>query len=250
MMGAGTLGVSRRHWDMTFSDAALTFDYPGAAFAMMAMNGLSALLAALGGVMYILVVVASILFGKKREGGGRPVGADRRGRAGAGADGGRQLRQRRDAPCAGHLRPGQRLLRGLRALLLRQLEVPLRGLAAVVTQRALTGRDGVTAMVADIRLLCSVFKLRIAVAITVSALAGVAVAPGAVPDGWQLAVLAFAVLLSAGSAGAFNQYVERDLDRRMARTRDRPFVTGRYKAGPFWLSHRAWCCWCRGQRAA
>ena len=92
------------------------------------------------------------------------------------------------------------------------------------------------AIAADIRLLGSVFKLRIAVAITVSALAGVAVAPGMVPDAWGLAVLTFAVLLSAASAGAFNQYVERDLDRRMLRTRDRPFVTGRYKAGPFWLS--------------
>jgi cytochrome c oxidase subunit 1 len=75
MMGAGTLGVSRRHWDITFSDAALTFDYPGTAFLMMGFNGVFALLAALGGAMYILVVVGSILFGKRREGAAEPAPA-------------------------------------------------------------------------------------------------------------------------------------------------------------------------------
>ena len=65
MMGAGTLGVSRRHWDITFTDAYLSFDYPALAFLMMGLNGISALLAALGGVMYIAVTVASILFGKR-----------------------------------------------------------------------------------------------------------------------------------------------------------------------------------------
>ncbi len=64
MMGAGTLGVSRRHWDITFADSALKFDYPEAAFLMMALNGLSAILAAIGGIMYIVVVVGSVLFGK------------------------------------------------------------------------------------------------------------------------------------------------------------------------------------------
>ncbi len=65
MMGAGTLGVARRHWDITFSDATLSFDYPSAAFLMMGLNGIFALLAALGGLIYVVVVVASILFGKR-----------------------------------------------------------------------------------------------------------------------------------------------------------------------------------------
>jgi len=65
MMGAGTLGVARRHWDITFSDAPLAFDYPGAAFLMMGLNGLCAILAAVGGAMYVIVVVGSILFGRK-----------------------------------------------------------------------------------------------------------------------------------------------------------------------------------------
>ena len=65
MMGAGTLGVSRRHWDMTFADAVLPFDYPSAAFMMMGLNGLSAILAAVGGVMFIVIIVSSVLFGRK-----------------------------------------------------------------------------------------------------------------------------------------------------------------------------------------
>jgi cytochrome c oxidase subunit 1 len=65
MMGAGTLGVSRRHWDITFSEAPLSFDYPGAASLMLGLNGLFALLAAAGGIMYVVVVVGSILFGAR-----------------------------------------------------------------------------------------------------------------------------------------------------------------------------------------
>jgi len=64
MMGAGTLGVARRHWDTTMADAALRFDYPALAHVMMGLNGLSALLAGLGGLMYVTVVVGSIVFGK------------------------------------------------------------------------------------------------------------------------------------------------------------------------------------------
>jgi len=64
-MGAGLLGVSRRHWDMTFSDAVLRYDYPPVASLLMGLNGLSALLAAAGGALFVVIVVASILFGKK-----------------------------------------------------------------------------------------------------------------------------------------------------------------------------------------
>jgi len=66
MMGAGTLGVARRHWDITFSDATIGFDYPGTAFLMMGLNGVFAVLAALGGLMYVVVVVCSVFFGERR----------------------------------------------------------------------------------------------------------------------------------------------------------------------------------------
>jgi cytochrome c oxidase subunit 1 len=65
MMGAGTLGVARRHWDMTFADAALPFDFPAAAYLMMGLNGIFACMAALGGVMFVVIIVGSVFFGKK-----------------------------------------------------------------------------------------------------------------------------------------------------------------------------------------
>jgi len=67
MMGAGTLGVARRHWDMAFADASLAFDYPPAAFLMMGLNGVSAVIASIGGVMYIVIIVGSVFFGKPRD---------------------------------------------------------------------------------------------------------------------------------------------------------------------------------------
>jgi cytochrome c oxidase subunit I len=67
MMGAGTLGVARRHWDITFADATLSFEYPPMAIMMMGLNGLSAILAAAGGLLFIAIVVGSILKGKPRE---------------------------------------------------------------------------------------------------------------------------------------------------------------------------------------
>jgi protoheme IX farnesyltransferase len=82
----------------------------------------------------------------------------------------------------------------------------------------------------------NVFKLRIGFAIMLCALAGQAVTPGAGLSIWQMVVLGGAVFLSSASAGAFNQYIERDLDARMQRTRNRPFVTGAFKAGWFWPS--------------
>jgi protoheme IX farnesyltransferase len=91
-------------------------------------------------------------------------------------------------------------------------------------------------MADTLRLFYSVFKLRIGFAIMLCALAGIAVAPGAAPDAWRILVLALAVLMSSAAAGAFNQYVERDLDARMQRTRSRPFVTGRFRAGWRWLA--------------
>jgi heme o synthase len=85
------------------------------------------------------------------------------------------------------------------------------------------------------RVLYGTFKIRIGVAIMLCALAGVAVTPGTL-SGWKVALLALAVLLSSASAGAFNQWAERDLDARMARTCERPFVTGRLQAGTTWLA--------------
>ncbi len=65
MMGAGTLGVERRHWDMAFTNATLSFDYPASAFTMMGIVGVSGVLAVLGGGIFVLVTVLSVFFGKR-----------------------------------------------------------------------------------------------------------------------------------------------------------------------------------------
>ncbi|GIL05040.1 MAG: cytochrome c oxidase subunit I [Betaproteobacteria bacterium] len=69
MMGAGTLGVPRRHWDITFAGAALPYEFPGTAWLMLAIMGISGLVAIVGGVAYILITVGSLLWGKKLEAG-------------------------------------------------------------------------------------------------------------------------------------------------------------------------------------
>jgi cytochrome c oxidase subunit 1 len=67
MLGAGTLGVSRRHWDMDFTGAALSFEYPGTAYMMMAVGAIGGVLGVVGGAMYLIVTVGSLLFGKKLD---------------------------------------------------------------------------------------------------------------------------------------------------------------------------------------
>ena len=81
----------------------------------------------------------------------------------------------------------------------------------------------------------NLLKLRIGVIMMLTALVAMMVTPGQTLNGMQILVLAFAVLISAGSAGAFNQYFEIDLDSVMPRTKDRPFVTGRFQKSPLWI---------------
>ena len=85
------------------------------------------------------------------------------------------------------------------------------------------------------RLVFDLFKLRIGFAIALTALMGVAVAPGAVAPATVVAI-GLAVLVASAAAGAFNQYVEADLDRRMARTRARAFATGKFRRHGGWLA--------------
>ncbi|NIR30280.1 MAG: cytochrome C oxidase subunit I [Gammaproteobacteria bacterium] len=74
MMGAGTLGVSRRHWDMAFTGSALGYEYPGTAYLLMGIVGVAAVLAVVGGAAYILITVGSLLVGRRVESayGGAP----------------------------------------------------------------------------------------------------------------------------------------------------------------------------------
>jgi len=67
MMGAGTLGVPRRHWDISFAGNVFGYEFPGAAWLMMGLMGVSALVAFVGGALYLLITVGSVFLGKKIE---------------------------------------------------------------------------------------------------------------------------------------------------------------------------------------
>ncbi|MFA7267986.1 MAG: cbb3-type cytochrome c oxidase subunit I [Sterolibacterium sp.] len=69
MMGAGTLGVPRRHWDMSFSGLPLAYEWPGAAYLMMGLVGIAGIAAICGGAIYIYITVGSLLWGKKLDDG-------------------------------------------------------------------------------------------------------------------------------------------------------------------------------------
>ena len=69
MMGAGTLGVPRRHWDLSFAGAAMAYEWPGAAYLMMGLVGIGGVAAITGGGLYIYITVGSLLWGKKLDGG-------------------------------------------------------------------------------------------------------------------------------------------------------------------------------------
>ncbi|HSP52737.1 MAG TPA: heme o synthase [Cryobacterium sp.] len=51
-------------------------------------------------------------------------------------------------------------------------------------------------------------------------------AEGGIPSLWLVVATLIGGSLSAGSAGAFNCYIDRDIDRLMKRTQNRPLVTG------------------------
>ena len=65
LMGAGTLGVPRRHWDISFAGNAFPHEFPGAAWLMMALAGITGLVAIVGGGMYLLITVWSMFLGKR-----------------------------------------------------------------------------------------------------------------------------------------------------------------------------------------
>ena len=78
MMGAGTLGVSVRHWDMAFPAGAARLR-PRAAYLMMGLIGIAGLLAAAGVELHLSVWL--ILFGKLDRGHpAQGIAADRAAR--------------------------------------------------------------------------------------------------------------------------------------------------------------------------
>lgn len=65
MMFAGGFGVSRRQWDMTGVEAPFQVNFDAIVDLTMAVVGISGVLAVVGGAMYVLVAVGTLLVGKK-----------------------------------------------------------------------------------------------------------------------------------------------------------------------------------------
>src|SRR5512138_2130251 len=67
MMGAGTLGIPRRHWDITFAGNPLAHEWPGIAYLMMGLTAIAGIVAVVGGAAFILIAVGSIFFGRRLD---------------------------------------------------------------------------------------------------------------------------------------------------------------------------------------
>jgi cytochrome c oxidase subunit I len=65
MTFAGSFGVPRRHWDITFSQSAFGVEFSPAVDLVIAVMALGGLLAIAGGALYILVTVSSVFFGRR-----------------------------------------------------------------------------------------------------------------------------------------------------------------------------------------
>ena len=72
-------------------------------------------------------------------------------------------------------------------------------------------------------------KPRIVVLLLFTALGGMFLAAGGAPDVSLMLLVLGGGALAAGGANALNQYLERDIDGQMSRTRNRPVVTGRVR---------------------
>ncbi|MET1052012.1 MAG: heme o synthase [Mycetocola sp.] len=72
----------------------------------------------------------------------------------------------------------------------------------------------------------SLTKPRVMELLLVTTVPVMILAHGGIPDLWLVLATVVGGALSAGSAGAFNCYIDRDIDRVMKRTSKRPLVTG------------------------
>lgn len=88
-------------------------------------------------------------------------------------------------------------------------------------------------MLTALNMTVSILKLRIGSFIALGALMGCLTGGGAITLKEAIA-FSLAVLGAAGAAGAYNQYYERDTDRLMARTHNRPFASGVLKPAAIW----------------
>ncbi|MEN8171978.1 MAG: heme o synthase [Chloroflexota bacterium] len=83
-----------------------------------------------------------------------------------------------------------------------------------------------TALSSLLKTIAQLFKLRIVFLLLLSAFGGAILGAGGWPDGGSLFLLLVSGFLSASGASAINQYLEREIDKRMERTKKRPLPAG------------------------
>lgn len=72
----------------------------------------------------------------------------------------------------------------------------------------------------------SLTKPRVVELLLVVTVPAMILAQGSLPNLWLVLATLLGGAMSAGSAGSFNCYIDRDMDRKMKRTENRPLVTG------------------------
>ena len=65
MTFAGTFGVPRRHWDISFAQAPFDLQFSPTVDLMIGIMAIGGLLAVTGGAMYIAITVTSVFFGRR-----------------------------------------------------------------------------------------------------------------------------------------------------------------------------------------
>lgn len=79
MSALGLFGVPRRHWDTSFSQSPFPVEFSAAVDLIQAVMGIGGLMAATGALLFIMIAVLTVFFGKKFDGkdlsgGGIPQG--------------------------------------------------------------------------------------------------------------------------------------------------------------------------------
>lgn len=93
----------------------------------------------------------------------------------------------------------------------------------------LSGQKSKVDLRIKIKTLAGLFKLRIVMLLLISASGGAILGAGGWPGGQALTLLLITGGLSAAGASAVNQYLERDRDAWMKRTRRRPLPSGAFQ---------------------
>jgi len=96
-------------------------------------------------------------------------------------------------------------------------------MAIALETRSPRGRIGI---VRKVRAYVALTKPRVIELLLVTTAPVMVLAAGGIPSLWLVLATLVGGALSAGSANAFNCYIDRDIDRVMARTSKRPLVTG------------------------